>query len=120
MPNLSFNYVLLPHLSRLRLSGPTHQSDGTLQSKLHMHLYDALYTHVVLILKNRWILVEFLPIPSSDVTADVCTNTTEVTGKHIWSALRQSVITHFGHVGWGAVGASLNGAFYANAVPASR
>ncbi|KAA1467207.1 hypothetical protein DENSPDRAFT_832205 [Dentipellis sp. KUC8613] len=54
--------------------------------------------------KNRWLLVEFLP-PSS---AGTNRPPAELTGKQIYAALRQSVIAHFGDVGWGAVGASLN------------
>ena len=33
----------------------------------------------------------------------------QTTSKAIWAALKQSVITHFGDTGWGAVGASLTG-----------
>ncbi|THH03342.1 hypothetical protein EW146_g10460, partial [Bondarzewia mesenterica] len=66
-------------------------------------LTSALHVFIMVRFKNRWILVEFLPI-----AGDEPVRTTELTGKHIWTALRQSVITHFGDTGWGAVGASLN------------
>lgn len=39
------------------------------------------------------------------------TGDAELNSKQIWSALKQSVITHFGDTGWGAVGASLNSEF---------
>ncbi|ETW82624.1 RNase P [Heterobasidion irregulare TC 32-1] len=55
--------------------------------------------------KNRWILVEFLPAPGDP---EPTRGAVELTGKHVWAALRQSVIAHFGDTGWGAVGASLS------------
>jgi len=33
-------------------------------------------------------------------------------GKHIWAAVKQSVLAHFGDVGWGAVGLSLTVKYY--------
>ncbi|KAH9930075.1 uncharacterized protein B0H18DRAFT_1083985 [Fomitopsis serialis] len=36
----------------------------------------------------------------------------ETSGKQIWAALKQSVLTHFGDTGWGAVGASLTVKYY--------
>ncbi|KZV77308.1 hypothetical protein PENSPDRAFT_673079 [Peniophora sp. CONT] len=51
--------------------------------------------------KNRWILVEFLTPSNLEATR-------ELSGQAIFSALRESVVTHFGDVGWGAVGASLS------------
>ncbi|TBU27785.1 hypothetical protein BD309DRAFT_953056 [Dichomitus squalens] len=57
--------------------------------------------------KNRWLLVEFLPV-STSVPGHVARAQEEnITSKHIWAALKQSVITHFGDTGWGAVGSSL-------------
>jgi len=51
--------------------------------------------------KNRWLLVEFIPV---DVRP---TNSTPVTSKTVWNALKESVILNFGETGWGAVGGSL-------------
>ncbi|VDC04956.1 unnamed protein product [Peniophora sp. CBMAI 1063] len=51
--------------------------------------------------KNRWILVEFLTPSNAEPTR-------ELSGQAIFSALRESVVTNFGDVGWGAVGASLS------------
>ncbi|TFY73110.1 hypothetical protein EWM64_g10902, partial [Hericium alpestre] len=53
--------------------------------------------------KNRWLLVEFIPSWTSGPSA-----APHLTGKDVFAALRQSVIVHFGDVGWGAVGSSLN------------
>ncbi|KAI1792147.1 hypothetical protein LXA43DRAFT_1008201 [Ganoderma leucocontextum] len=57
--------------------------------------------------KNRWLLVEFLPsaCPGPNQPSRVAEEPT--TSKQIWSALKQSVIAHFGDTGWGAVGSSL-------------
>ncbi|CDO75116.1 hypothetical protein BN946_scf185010.g41 [Trametes cinnabarina] len=58
--------------------------------------------------KNRWLLVEFLPVPAPIPGRPSTTRPQdELTSKHIWAALKQSVITHFGDTGWGAVGSSL-------------
>lgn len=73
--------------------------------------------------KNRWLLVEFIPCTtpgpgstnaSSEQTSSAVLGTgdAELNSKQIWSALKQSVITHFGDTGWGAVGASLNIKYY--------
>ncbi|KAI0027288.1 hypothetical protein K488DRAFT_81181 [Vararia minispora EC-137] len=51
--------------------------------------------------KNRWILVEFLSASDAEPT-------TELSSQAIFQALRQSVITHFGDTGWGAVGSSMS------------
>ncbi|CCL98774.1 uncharacterized protein FIBRA_00779 [Fibroporia radiculosa] len=67
--------------------------------------------------KNRWILVEFIPCVSSppgnisSTAAGLGASDVETNSKQIWSSLKQSIITHFGDTGWGAVGASLTGAF---------
>ncbi|KAH9902383.1 hypothetical protein C8Q73DRAFT_785074 [Cubamyces lactineus] len=58
--------------------------------------------------KNRWLLVEFLPIPApTPGRPSVALSQEELTSKQVWAALKQSVITHFGDTGWGAVGSSL-------------
>ncbi|KAF7965842.1 hypothetical protein HWV62_14450 [Athelia sp. TMB] len=56
--------------------------------------------------KNRWLLVEFIPCAPSTAPAR------PMSAKHIWAALKQSVIAHFGDVGWGAVGLSLTVKYY--------
>ncbi|KAJ7596910.1 hypothetical protein C8J56DRAFT_1000989 [Mycena floridula] len=56
--------------------------------------------------KNRWFLVEFIPIGETRVNLD---------GKQIWSALRQSVISNFGDVGWGSVGLALTVKYFSPA-----
>ncbi|KAI0346255.1 hypothetical protein BDW22DRAFT_1405164 [Trametopsis cervina] len=65
--------------------------------------------------KNRWLLVELLPCSNANANVlDVSPHdgTGEITSKHIWSALRQSITTNFGDVGWGAVSSSLNIKYY--------
>jgi len=54
--------------------------------------------------KNRWILVEFLPVPYGEFVP----GPDSLTSKQIYAALKQSVIVNFGDTGWGAVGSSLN------------
>ncbi|KAK7461800.1 RNA-binding protein pop5 [Stygiomarasmius scandens] len=61
--------------------------------------------------KNRWLLVEFLPIPSGTSSTSAA-GLHQIEGKHVWSALKESVLSHFGDVGWGAVGLSLNVKYY--------
>ncbi|RPD54809.1 hypothetical protein L226DRAFT_470957, partial [Lentinus tigrinus ALCF2SS1-7] len=56
--------------------------------------------------QNRWLLVEFLPVPAPNPGPNTHAQD-DITSKHIWAALKQSVITHFGDTGWGAVGSSL-------------
>ncbi|KAH9918901.1 uncharacterized protein BXZ73DRAFT_92128 [Epithele typhae] len=57
--------------------------------------------------KNRWLLVEFLPMPTHTPGREPRAAAEEFTSKQIWVALKQSVLTHFGDTGWGAVGSSL-------------
>ncbi|EIM91227.1 uncharacterized protein STEHIDRAFT_73016 [Stereum hirsutum FP-91666 SS1] len=52
--------------------------------------------------KNRWILVEFLPMSPTS------TSDQDLTGQRIFNALRQSIISNFGSAGWGSVAASLS------------
>lgn len=56
-----------------------------------------------LLLQNRWILVEFLPLPYPSQQSAA------LDSKQIYAAVKQSVIVNFGDAGWGAVGSSLNG-----------
>jgi hypothetical protein len=56
-----------------------------------------------LLLQNRWILVEFLPLPYPNQQSAA------LDSKQIYAAVKQSVIVNFGDTGWGAVGSSLNG-----------
>ncbi|KAJ7193795.1 hypothetical protein GGX14DRAFT_701029 [Mycena pura] len=61
--------------------------------------------------KNRWLLVELIPVASPDSSTSTTTTTTKrLDGQKIWAALKQSVLTNFGDVGWGSVGLSINGA----------
>ncbi|CAA7267509.1 unnamed protein product [Cyclocybe aegerita] len=59
--------------------------------------------------KNRWILVEFIPVVQGIAQLGKLPtgNGTKLDGKIIWSALKQSVLANFGDTGWGAVGLSL-------------
>ncbi|KAF5381889.1 hypothetical protein D9757_007556 [Collybiopsis confluens] len=58
---------------------------------------------------NRWLLVEFIPTPSFNNEQSPQTN---FDAKQIYAALKQSIISHFGDVGWGAVGLSLTVKYY--------
>jgi len=68
--------------------------------------------------QNRWLLVEFLPCtapgagPAPSAPGGLNAGDGETSSKHIWAALKQSVLTHFGDTGWGAVGASLTVKYY--------
>lgn len=60
--------------------------------------------------KNRWLLVELIPCPSTSTTSALDVSAPEdnaIGSKHIWSALKQSVIANFGDTGWGAISSSL-------------
>jgi len=54
--------------------------------------------------KNRWLLVEFIPCTKEGASYQPSEG---VTSKHIWSALKDSIIANFGDAGWGAVASSL-------------
>ncbi|KAG6906968.1 hypothetical protein DXG01_011165 [Tephrocybe rancida] len=54
--------------------------------------------------KNRWLLVELIPVGSGTPAP--------IEGKHIWGAIKQSVISNFGDTGWGSVGLSLTVKYY--------
>ncbi|KAJ3919180.1 hypothetical protein F5877DRAFT_90225 [Lentinula edodes] len=67
--------------------------------------------------KNRWFLVEFIPIPSDAKILSIppiphsgssTPTRPNLDSKQIYSALKQSVISNYGDVGWGAVGLSLS------------
>lgn len=60
-------------------------------------------------IKNRWLLVEFIPFNDTGATF---LPSESITSKHIWNALKESVILNFGDTGWGAVGMSLTGELY--------
>ncbi|KAN0092565.1 hypothetical protein V8E55_003349 [Tylopilus felleus] len=51
--------------------------------------------------KNRWLLVELISISNDKPTPS------SFDAKHVYAALRQSVILNFGDMGWGAVGGSM-------------
>ncbi|KAF8588263.1 hypothetical protein K439DRAFT_1652012 [Ramaria rubella] len=51
--------------------------------------------------KNRWLLIEFIPCQSETSTHE------QLNAKAIWLALKQSVMTNFGDIGWGAISTSL-------------
>ncbi|KAF9483181.1 hypothetical protein BDN70DRAFT_911334 [Pholiota conissans] len=57
--------------------------------------------------KNRWILVEFIPVSQGTAQLGKVGSGNKLDGKVIWAALKQSVLSNFGDTGWGAVGLSL-------------
>jgi len=66
--------------------------------------------------QNRWLLVEFIPAPSPSISTPHHAQHSasipfpeELSSKDVFNALKQSVLLHFGDVGWGEVGASLAG-----------
>lgn len=67
--------------------------------------------------QNRWLLVEFIPAPSPpSISAPHHAQHSaampfqdDLSSKDVFNALKQSVLLHFGDVGWGEVGASLAG-----------
>ncbi|KAJ7137939.1 hypothetical protein C8R44DRAFT_828445 [Mycena epipterygia] len=56
--------------------------------------------------KNRWLLVELIPVPNPNSSA------IHLDGQKIWAALKQSILNNFGDVGWGAVGLSMTVKYY--------
>ncbi|KAF5379820.1 hypothetical protein D9615_005793 [Tricholomella constricta] len=54
---------------------------------------------------NRWLLVELIPIGQNQ-------GRSHLEGKHIWAAVKQSVLNNFGDTGWGSVGLSLTVKYY--------
>ncbi|KAJ7481038.1 hypothetical protein B0H11DRAFT_1724687, partial [Mycena galericulata] len=57
-------------------------------------------------LKNRWLLVELIPVANPN------SSTVALDGHKIWDALRQSILTNFGDIGWGSVGLSISVKYY--------
>lgn len=79
----------------------------------HPLLLLAVITRSAVCEQNRWLLVELLPVPvPTPGRASALQPQDELTSKQIWAALKQSVITHFGDTGWGAVGSSLTSTSY--------
>ncbi|KAJ7907291.1 hypothetical protein B0H13DRAFT_2233450 [Mycena leptocephala] len=58
--------------------------------------------------KNRWLLVELIPASTPNPNSSPA----RLDGQKIWAALRQSILTNFGDVGWGSVGSSMNVKYY--------
>ncbi|KAI5900330.1 uncharacterized protein SCHCODRAFT_02607644 [Schizophyllum commune H4-8] len=54
-------------------------------------------------IKNRWLLVEFLPVDDGALV---------LSEKTIWAAVKQSVVHNFGDAGWGGIGVSLSVKYY--------
>ncbi len=65
-------------------------------------LWETIYLQC-LFAKNRWLLVEFIPLDQSKPTQS------RLESKQIWAALRDSIQDNFGDVGWGCVSHSLTG-----------
>jgi len=64
------------------------------------------------VIKNRWLLLEFVDTSTANVSAAKGPpNTQSLDGSLIYNALRDSIVTNFGDTGWGAVGMSLTGTF---------
>lgn len=81
----------------------SHSPHGPLQGKQENKRQPRNLLADKLLLQNRWILVEFLPLPYPNQQS------VALDSKQIYAALKQSVIVNFGDTGWGAVGSSLNG-----------
>jgi hypothetical protein len=67
--------------------------------------------------QNRWLLIELIPTTSTPWRDHTQATTTRsppdaISGKDVFNALKQSVLLHFGDVGWGEVGASLAGEIF--------
>jgi hypothetical protein len=59
--------------------------------------------------QNRWLLVEFIPVPVGSAGNDNPRGGANLNSKQVWAALKDSVLYNFGDTGWGAIGLSLNG-----------
>ncbi|KAJ6531072.1 hypothetical protein B0H19DRAFT_1214312 [Mycena capillaripes] len=57
--------------------------------------------------KNRWLLVELIPTSNPNSNPS-----TRLDGQKIWAALKQSILSNFGDVGWGSVGLSMTVKYY--------
>ena len=63
--------------------------------------------------QNRWLLVEFIPDVSTSEHPTTTTRSRDtISGKDVFNALKQSVLLHFGDIGWGEVGSSLAGELF--------
>ncbi|KAJ7069709.1 hypothetical protein C8F01DRAFT_1113671 [Mycena amicta] len=65
-------------------------------------------THLLLTMvrfKNRWLLLELIPVADSNTSSPL-------DGQKIWAAIRQSILTNFGDVGWGSLGLSMAVKYY--------
>ncbi|PAV16495.1 RNase P [Pyrrhoderma noxium] len=60
--------------------------------------------------KNRWLLVEFIPITNNGSATYAPSESLDE--KKVWNAIKESVIVNFGDSGWGAVGMSLTVKYY--------
>ncbi|KAH9063551.1 hypothetical protein EDB87DRAFT_1681194 [Lactarius vividus] len=59
--------------------------------------------------KNRWLLVEFIPATTTTTSsAPLPTFGQAISGKDVFNALKQSILSNFGDTGWGEVGTSLS------------
>ena len=81
--------------------------------------------------QNRWLLIEFIPAASPSPSTSVSTpghghghiqhipipSPDAISGKDVFNALKQSVLSNFGDVGWGEVGASLAGEYFFSSFP---
>ncbi|KAJ6480815.1 hypothetical protein C8R47DRAFT_1186651 [Mycena vitilis] len=57
--------------------------------------------------KNRWLLVELIPASNPNPNPPA-----RLDGHKIWAALKQSILSNFGDVGWGSVGSSMTVKYY--------
>ncbi|KZV98730.1 hypothetical protein EXIGLDRAFT_727057 [Exidia glandulosa HHB12029] len=62
--------------------------------------------------KNRWLLVEFIHVPEQPKPNTAPAQPPALDSKKIWAALKQSILKHFGEIGWGAVSTSLTVKYY--------
>ncbi|KAH0833417.1 Rpp14/Pop5 family-domain-containing protein, partial [Lanmaoa asiatica] len=58
---------------------------------------------------NRWLLVEFISVSNDKSAVSTPHTPSSFDAKHVYTALRQSIISNFGNTGWGAVGGSMTG-----------
>lgn len=64
--------------------------------------------------QNRWLLVELIHVPDVAKSGSKLSETVvpSLDAKKIWAAVKQSILHHFGEVGWGKVSTSLTGALH--------
>ena len=89
---------------------------GSKYSHPSLSIPQSLAIEHILCHQNRWLLVEFIPDVSTsehDHTPATTTRSRDtISGKDVFNALKQSVLLHFGDVGWGEVGSSLAGELF--------